>query len=138
MKIRKLSKEELKQQLIDSFIINSDKIETEELNDKAIKIRGCCHHYKNYEELIRRKKKNIVCIAYHQGKVFRRLKEKGKFIKLVNEFNIHNKNTMIFKINIAKLIGKHPKLMRSSVTLGFLKNYYKYIKQICNENSNKL
>ena len=37
-------------------------------------------------------------------------------------------------MNIAKLIDKLPKLMKSSVTLGFLKNYYMDIKQICNEN----
>ena len=69
-------------------------------------------------------------------KSFRRFKEKEKFIKLIKEFNVH-KNTMIFKINVVKLIDKHPKLMKSSVTLGLLKNYYKDIKQICNKNSNK-
>ena len=41
----------------------------------------------------------------------------------------------IFKINIFKLADKHPKLMKSSRGLGFLKNYYKDIKQICKENS---
>ena len=69
-------------------------------------------------------------------KSFRRFKEKEKFIKLIKEFNVH-KNTMIFKINVVKLIDKHSKLMKSSVTLGLLKNYYKDIKQICNKNSNK-
>ena len=44
---------------------------------------------------------------------------------------------MIFRINIVKLIHKHPKLMRPSVALGFLKSYYKDIKQICNENPNE-
>ena len=39
-KIRRLSKEEIKQQLIDS-LIKSDKIETEELNEKVdIKLRN--------------------------------------------------------------------------------------------------
>ena len=36
-KIRRISKEEIKQQLID-YIINSDKIEIEELNEKADKV----------------------------------------------------------------------------------------------------
>ena len=36
-KIRRISKEEIKQQLID-YLINSDKIETEELNEKADKV----------------------------------------------------------------------------------------------------
>ena len=78
---------------------------------------------------------NIICIAYHQGKVFRRFKEKEKFIKLVKEFNVH-KNTMIFKMNILKLIDKYPKLMKPSVTLRCLKNYDKDIKEICNQNPN--
>ena len=69
-------------------------------------------------------------------KSFRRFKEKEEFIKLVKEFNIH-KNTMISKINIAKLIDEYSKLMKSSVTLGFLKNYYKDIKEICDENPNE-
>ena len=36
-KIRRISKEEIEQQLID-YLINSDKIETEELNEKADKV----------------------------------------------------------------------------------------------------
>ena len=90
---------------------------------------------KQYED-VRTKKKNIISIPYHQGKIFKRFKDKEKFIKLVNEFKVH-KSTIIFKINIFKLIDKHPKLMKSSMTLGFLKNYYKDIKQICKENSNE-
>ena len=64
-----------------------------------------------------------------------KIKDKKKFIKLVNELKVH-KNTIIFKTNIFKLMNKRPKLM-SSVTLDFLKNYYKDIKQIYNENLNE-
>lgn len=78
-----------------------------------------------YEEIIRIKKESI-CIAYQQGKLFRRFKEQEKF-------KVH-KTTMIFKINLIKLIDKHPKLMKSSVTLGFLKTYFKDIKEIRGEN----
>ena len=66
--------------------------------------------------------------------MFKNFKDKEKFIKLVNEFKVH-KSTIIFKINIFKLIEKYPKLMKSSIGLGFLKNYYKDIKEICNENA---
>ena len=48
-----------------------------------------------------------------------------------------NKNTVLFKINIFKLMDKHPKLMKSSATLGFSKNYHKDNKQICKENSSE-
>ena len=137
-KIRRRSKEEIKQQLIDS-ILNNDIIETEELNEKADKVEkpdDATAIIRQYEDIIYTKKKNIIFIAYHQGESFKRLKDNEKFIKLVNEFKAH-KSTIIFEINIEKLIDKHAILMKSSVTLGFLKNYYKDIKQICIENPNE-
>ena len=87
---------------------------------------------KQYEYIIKTKKKGITSIAYHQGKVFKRFKEKEKFIKLVSQLGIH-KNTIIFKINVFKLREKYPKLLRSSIGLGFLKNYHKNIKDVCKE-----
>ena len=78
--------------------------------------------------------KDIICIAYYQGKVFKEFKDKEKFITLVNKLKIH-KTTIIFKINVFKLCEKHPKLLKSSIGLGFLKNYYKDFKEICSENA---
>ena len=138
-KTRKFSKEEIKQQLFDSIIDIICIVETEELNkkaDKAEKPEDVAAIIKQYEDIICTKNKNIMSIAYHQGKVFKRIKDKENFTKLVNKFKVHE-STMIFKINIFNLIDKHPKLMKSSVTLGFLKNCYKDIKQLCNENSNE-
>ena len=135
-KTRKFSKEEIKQQLFDSIIDIICIVETEELNkkaDKAEKPEDVAAIIKQYEDIICTKNKNIMSIAYHQGKVFKRFKDKENFTKLVNKFKVHE-STMIFKINIFNLIDKHPKLMKSSVTLGFLKNCYKDIKQLCNEN----
>ena len=43
------------------------------------------------------------------------------------KFKVH-KTILIFKINIFKLCKKYPKLLKSSIELGFLKNYYKDIK----------
>ena len=123
--------------MIDS-IFDNDIIETEELNEKVDngeKAEDVAAIIKQYEDIIRIKKKNV-SIAYHQRKVFKRFKDKEKFIRLVNEFKVR-KSTIIFKINIVKLIDKHPTLMKSSVTLCFLKNYDKHIKQICNENPNE-
>ena len=40
----------------------------------------------------------------------------------------------MFKTNIVKLVGKYPKMMKSSVTLNFLKYHCKDIKNICKEN----
>ena len=135
-KTRRLNKEEIKKQLIDSIVYN-DITETQEINekaDKAEKPEDAAAVIKQYEDILHIKKKNMISIAYHQGKVLKRFKDKEKFIELVNEFKVH-KSTIIFKINIFKLIEKYPKLMKSSIVLGFLKNYYKDIKQICKENS---
>ena len=66
--------------------------------------------------------------------MLKRFKDKERFVRLVNEFKVH-KSTITFKINIFKLIGKYTKLIKSSIGLGFLKNYYKDIKIICKENS---
>ena len=52
---------------------------------------------------------------------------------MVKKLKIH-KSTVIFKINVFKLIEKYPKLMGSSVTLTFLKNYLKDIKKVCEDN----
>ena len=84
---------------------------------------------KQYEFIIKTKKKRIISISYYQGKVFKRFKEKEKFIKLVSQLGIH-KNT-IFKINVFKLCQKYPKLLRSSIGLGFFKNCHQDIKTVC-------
>ena len=91
---------------------------------------------KEYEEIIRTKRKGIISIAYHQGKVISRFRETEKFMGLVTRFGIH-KNTIIFKINILKLIDKHPELMQSSTTFSFLKNYLKDIRQIFRKNESE-
>ena len=135
-KTKRLSHEELKKQLIESMV-NNDMVETEELNKKAEEVKkpeDAAAVIKQYEGIIRTKKKGIISIAYHQGKVFKKFKDKKKFIKLVHEFKTH-KTIMIFKMNIFKLIEKYPKLMKSSIGLVFLKKLFKDVKSICKENS---
>ena len=77
---------------------------------------------KRYEDIIKMKKKGIISVAYYQGKVFKRFKEKEKFVKFLSELVIQ-KTTIIFKINVFKLCEKYPKLLRSSIGLGCFKNY---------------
>ena len=112
-KTRRLAKEEIKEQLIDSITI-SNVIQIEELNEKTVKVESpvdAAAIIKEFEEIIRTKRKGIISVAYHQGKVFSRFRETEKFMKLVSEFRLH-KNTIILKINIFKLIDKYPKLMK--------------------------
>ena len=134
-KVKCLSKEEIKQQLLES-IITDEVVEFEDLNKEAEEIQDpekAAEIIKRYEDIIKTKKKGIINVAYHQGQVFKRFKEKEKFAKLVSELGIH-KTTIIFKINVFKLCKKYPKLLKSSIGLGFFKNYHKDIKAICEEN----
>ena len=135
-KTRKLTHDEIKRKLIESLVMN-DTIESDELTKKVQEVEDPEKEAKvihECESIIRTKKKGIIRIAYHQGKVFKKFKDKEKFITLVNKLGIH-KTTIIFKINIFKLCEKYPKLFNSSIGLGFFKNHYKDIKVICNENA---
>ena len=134
-KAKRLSKEEIKKKLLDSMTID-EVLECEDLNKEAEEVQDletAAEIIKWYEDIIKTKNKGIINVAYHQGQVFKRFKEKEKFAKLVSELGIH-KTTIIFRINIFKLCKKHPKLLKSSIGLGFFKNYYKDIKAICQEN----
>ena len=133
-KAKRLSKEEIKKKLLDSMTID-EIVEFDDLNKEAEKIEDlekAVEIIKRYEDIIKTKKKGIINVAYHQGQVFKRFKEKEKIVKLVSELRIH-KTTIIFRINIFKLCKKHPKLLKSSIGLGFFKNYHKDIKAICEE-----
>ena len=114
-KTKRLTHEEIKKQLIESIVIN-DVVETDELNKKAEEVQKpeeAAEVIQQYEEIIRTKKKGIISIAYRQGKVFKKFKDKEKFVKLINQFKIH-KTTIIFKISIFKLCEKYPKLLKLS------------------------
>ena len=114
-------------------------VEFDDLNKEAEKIedpKKAAEIIKQHENIIKTKNKGIINVAYHQGQVFKRFKEKEKFAKLVSELGIH-KTTIIFRINIFKLCKKHPKLLTSSIGLGFFKNYHKNIKAICEENEKR-
>ena len=135
-KTKQLSQEEIKKQLLESIVI-SKVAESEELNREAEEVQDpeeAAMVIQKYERIIKTKKKEMISITYHQGKVFKKFKDKEKFITLVNKLGIH-KTTIIFKINIFKLCEKYPKLLNSSIGLGFFKNQYKDIKVICNENA---
>ena len=134
-KTKSLSKEEIKMQLLESMIIDEN-LEFDDSNKEAEEIQDpekAAEIIKWYEVIIKTKKKGIINVAFHQRQVFKRFKEKKKFAKLVSELGIH-KTTIIVKINVFKLCKKYSKLLKSSIGLGFFKNYHKDIKAICKEN----
>ena len=118
-KTKLLNKDEIKKQLIDSIIINNA-IKIDNLNELAEKVEKPkeAANKKKYEEILRTKRKGIISLAYYQGKLFKHFKEEKKFIQTVSKWKIH-KSTIISQTNISKLIQKHRKLMKSSVTLTF-------------------
>ena len=134
-KAKRLSQEEIRKQLLDSMIIDEN-FEFDYLNKEAEEMQDpekAAEIIRQYEDIIKMKKKGIINVSFYQGQIFKRFKEKEKFAKLVNELGIQ-KTTIIFKINVFKLCKKYPKLLKSSIGLGFFKNYQKDIKAICKEN----
>ena len=90
-KAKLLSKEEIKTKLFDSVTID-EIVEFDDLNKEAEKIQDpkkAADIIKWYEDIIKTKNKGIINVAYHQGQVFKRFKEKEKFAKLVSELRIH-------------------------------------------------
>ena len=129
-KTKSISKEEIKKRLLDSMIIDEN-LEFDDLNKEAEEIQDpekAAEIIKRYEDIIKTKRKGIINVAYHQGHVFKRFKEKEKFAKLFSKLGIH-KTSIILKINVFKLCKKYPKLLTSSIGLGFFKDYHKDIKQ---------
>ena len=134
-KTKWLSQDEIKKQLLESIIIN-EAVESEEFNKEVDEVQDpkkVAKVIQEYENIIKTKKKGIVSIVYHQGKIFKKFKDREKFVKLVSQLRTH-KTTIIFKINVFNLSEKYPKLLGSSIGLGFFKNYYKNIKTVSTEN----
>ena len=132
--MKRLSKEEIKKKVLASMTIG-EIVKFDDLNKEAEEVQNpekTVIIIERYES-IKTNGKGIINVAYHQEHIFKRFKEKEKFPKLVSELGIH-KTTIICKINVFKLCKKYPKLLTSSIGLGFFKNYYKDIKAICEEN----
>ena len=124
---KRLSKEEIKKQLLESMITDEN-LKFNDLNKEAEEIREpekAAEIIKQYEDIIKTKKKGVINVAFHQGQVFKRFKEKEKFVRLVSELGIHK----IFKNNVFKLCEKYPKLLRYPKGLEFFKNIIRALKQ---------
>ena len=129
-KVKLFSKEEIKKKLLDSMTID-EVVEFDDLNKEAEKTQDpeeAAKIVKRYEGIIKTKKKGITNVAFYQGQIFKRFKEKEKFAKLVSELEIR-KTTTIFKIIVFKLCKKYAKLLKSSIGLGFLKIIIRALKQ---------
>ena len=94
--------------------LNKEAKETQDL-EKAAEI------IKQYKDIIKTKKKGIINVAYHQGRVLKRFLRNEKFVTLA---------TIIFKINVFKLCKKYSKTIDVFYSLKiFLKTAIRSLKQ---------
>ena len=138
-KAQRLSKEERKNKIIgfDDYRSNC-RIKNKEAK-KIQDPKKAADIIKRYEDNIKTKNKGIVNVAYHQGQVFKKSKEKEKFVKLVSELGIH-KTTIIFRITVFKLCKKHPQTIEVfhrvrvflRIIIRALKQFAKNMKNIFN------
>ena len=88
----------------------------------------------NMEKIIRSKKPNVLWLA--QVKYLKNSKWNENFLGLVKELDI-SKSTKLFKISIVKFKIKYSREKKSSLSLPFLKNNFKMIKEIRHENASE-
>ena len=136
LKIKK-TKTEIKSELEDS-IISSRKNENADMQDK---VNGCILSgdaikvIQDFEQIIQNRKSNIVWLAYCQGQIFQKFREKERFISnMVSKFKV-TKSTIVFKIALRKLIDDYPKIKNPSLSLHYFKKHLKLIKEVCKENA---
>ena len=97
-KTKRLDKDDIKKQLIESITINNA-VEIEELNELAEKVQKpeeAADIIKQHEVIFRTKRKGTVSVVYYQGKIFKPFKEKEKFIQMLSKLKIH-KSTIILE-----------------------------------------
>ena len=82
------------------------------------------------------KKTNILILAYHQGLILKKFKENIRFTGAVTNLKI-GKATIDFMIGIVKFIEDYPKMQKSSISLHFLKNNFRIIKEVCREHASE-
>ena len=89
---------------------------------------------KKIDKIIKIKKNNILTLAYHQGIIFRKFKINNRFTSAVTEFKV-SKTIINFKIDIVKFIDKYLKMRISCISLFYLKNNFRVIKEVGQEHA---
>ena len=80
---------------------------------------------KEFEEIIKNKKSEKVWLAYYQGKIFQKFREKEQIVSnMVLKFKV-SESTIMFKIALGRVIDDYPKIKDSSLSLYYLKKISK-------------
>ena len=135
-----MNKDQILQKLRESLIKSKEQeIDTKGLEESIRTIdnpNDAAELEKKIDKLIKCNKNNILTLAYEQGIVFQKFKKNNKFVNAVTEFEI-SKTTMNFKIGIVNFIDKYPKMRKSSISLFYLKNNFRIIKNVCQEHASE-
>ena len=135
LKIKK-TKTEIKKELEDS-IVNGKKNENGDMQERVnecIANEDAVKAVQEFEQIIQNKKSDIVWLAYYQGQIFQKFREKERFVSdMVLKFHV-SKSTIVFKIALKKLIDDFPRIKDSSLSLHYFKKKLKLIKEVCKEN----
>ena len=117
-KIKK-TKSEIKKELEES-IAKSGRNENAGMQEKVNECRtneDAVKAIQEFEQIIQNKKSDIVWLAYYQGQIFQKFKEKERFVSdMVLKFGV-SKSTIVFKIALKKLIDDFPRIKNSLLSL---------------------
>ena len=134
-----MSKEQVLEKLRDSLINSKEGIETKGL-EQSIKNTSdpndATELVKKIDKMIKCSKNSILTLAYQQGRVFQKFKVNNKFINAVTEFE-KSKTTINFKIDIVNFIEKYPRMRKYCISLFYLKNNFRIIKNVCQEHASE-
>ena len=89
---------------------------------------------KKMDKMIKSNKNSILKISYQQGKIFKEFKTDNKFTSAVSAFKI-SKTTINFKIDIVRFIDIYPKVQTFCISLNYVKNNFRVIKEVCQEHA---
>ena len=134
-----MSKEQVYEKLRASLINSKEEIEIkgfEQLIRTTDNRNDAIELVKKIDKLIRCSKNNILTLALQQGKVFLKFKKHNRFLSAVTEFE-KSKSTINFKIDIVNFIDKCPKMRKSCISLFYLKNNFRVIKNVCQEHASE-
>ena len=119
-KIKK-TKSEIKKELGESLSYGK-RNENTDMQEKVNKCTANEEDAVKVEEIIKNKKSDIIWLAYYQGQIFKKFKEKERFVSMVLKFNV-SKSTIMFKIALSKLIDDYPKIKNSLLSPHYFKKH---------------
>lgn len=83
---------------------------------------------KEYEVVIRSRKKGTLKVAFRKGRILKHFKESEGFVEIIKKLCV-SRSTVYFKINLLKILEKYLKLTKSLLSLNVSIIYSKTVKR---------